>query len=68
MLEERMAIVERNLQEAERRQVEAVKLRCSSVKSNGAGRSPGAEYVKKEKSLDSIALDLKIFEPGRWDL
>ncbi|KAG6990908.1 hypothetical protein G7Y79_00060g092120 [Physcia stellaris] len=62
MLEERMAVVERCLPEAERRDVEAGKLRHSSVKSNRERRSPLAEYLKKEESGASMALDLKLFE------
>lgn len=62
MLEDRMAIVERDLQEAERREVEAGKLRRSSAKSNQERRKGMAEYSKKKKVMEAMALDLKLYE------
>lgn len=60
MLEERMAIVERSLQEAERREVEAGELRRSSVKISRECRSERAERVKKKRDMESMAQDLKL--------
>ena len=60
MLEARMAIVERKLQEAERREIEAGKLRRHSAKFSREYRSETAERVKKKKVLEAMALDRKL--------
>ena len=61
MLEERMVIVERCLQESERREIEAGKLRRSSAKTSRECRKQRAEYVRK-KVMEAMTLDLNLHD------